>query len=290
MQFLLDALVNGVILGSQYALIAAGLALIFGVAGIVNFAQGELYMVGAYALYVGQASLGLPYWLAAIGSVVFMMVFGVGFYTAIVRPVAKAGWQKQLVATLAASVLFVNLAIVLAGSLPKVVHSPLVDNVVAIGSVRFSQQRILVVVCTLLSFLALYVMLKHTKWGKAMRALAQNQSACAVVGIPVHRAGLLAVVIGCALAGVAGATIPLLSNVTPTMGLLLTIKAFAAVIMGGFGNVTGAIVSAFALGIAEALAMGYISTAYADVFVFGVLILVLLLRPHGLFGRAVRVA
>jgi branched-chain amino acid transport system permease protein len=123
-----------------------------------------------------------------------------------------------------------------------------------------------------------------------MRALAQNRAACAAVGIPVHRTSLLAVVTGCALAGVAGALIPVLTNVLPTMGLLLTIKGFAAVIMGGFGNVTGAIVSAFVLGIVEALATGYVSSAYADAFVFGVLILVLLLRPRGVFGRAIRVS
>jgi len=290
MGFFLDQVVNGAILGSQYALIAAGLALIFGVAGIVNFAHGELFMVAAYALYLAESALGLPYAAAAVFTVIVMVPVGALFYGVVIRPVAGAGWQKQLVATLAASIVIVNLAIVLAGSLPKIVNSPLAARVAVVGGVHFSLQRVLIVGCTLLSFAALHMFLMRAKWGKGMRALAQNRAACAAVGIPVHRMGLLAVVIGSAFAGVAGALIPVLSNITPTMGLLLTIKGFAAVIMGGFGNVTGAIVSGFALGLVEAMAMAYVSSAYADAFVFGALILTLLLRPQGLFGHAVRVS
>ena len=290
MGFFLDQVVNGVILGSQYALIAAGLALIFGVAGIVNFAHGELFMVAAYALYLGESALGLPYAAAAVFTLIVMVPVGALFYGVVIRPVAGAGWQKQLVATLAASIVMVNLAIVLAGSLPKIVNSPLATRVAVVGGVHFSLQRVLILGGTLLSFAALHTFLMRTKWGKGMRALAQNRAVCAAVGIPVHRMGLLAVVIGSAFAGVAGALIPVLSNITPTMGLLLTIKGFAAVIMGGFGNVTGAIVSGFALGLVEAMAMAYVSSAYADAFVFGALILTLLLRPQGLFGHAVRVS
>ena len=290
MEILLDQLVNGLTRGAEYALVAAGLALIFGVVGIVNFAHGEFYMVGAYALWVGQSTLGLDYPLAALVAVLAMIVFGAAFYGVVVRNVVGLGWQNQLVATLAASILLVNLAIVMAGSLPKFVYSPLVTEVVRIGNVTFSLQRLLILGCAFIAFAGLYVLLKYTKPGKAMRALAQNRDACVVVGIPVHRIGLLAVMVGAGLAGVAAVIIPVLSNVHPTMGLIVTIKAFAAVVMGGFGNVTGAIVAAFVIGVIEALGVGYISSAYGDAFVFGLLILVLLVRPRGVFGRAIRVS
>jgi branched-chain amino acid transport system permease protein len=219
-----------------------------------------------------------------------MTAFGAVFYQVVVRRVVAIGWQNQLVATLAASILLVNLAIVSAGSLPKFVYSPLVSEVVNVAGMTFSLQRVLIIACALASFAGLYVLLRYTKPGKAMRALAQNREAAIVVGIPVHRIGLVAVMTGAGLAGVAAATIPVLSNVQPTMGLIVTLKAFAAVVMGGFGNVTGAIVSAFVIGVVEALGVGYISSAYGDAFVFGILILVLLIRPHGVFGRAIRVS
>ena len=290
MEILLDQLVNGLTRGAEYALVAAGLTLVFGVVGIVNFAHGEFFMVSAYVLYVGQSALGLPYALAALLAVIAMALLGALFYGVVIYRVVGVGWQSQLVATLAASIILINLAIVIAGSLPRFVYSPLADTTVSLGSAQFSLQRVLVIVCALLAFAGLYVFLRYAKLGKAMRALSQNREASQVVGIPIHRVGMAAVVLSAMLAGVAGATIPILSNVAPTMGLPVTLKAFAAVVMGGFGNVPGAIVSAFALGLIELLGTGYLSSEYGDAIVFGVMIVVLIFRPHGLFGRPMRVA
>ncbi len=288
MQILLDQLANGLTRGAEYALVAAGLALIFGVVQIVNFAHGEFYMVGAYALLVGQEALGLPYAVGALLTIVFMGLFGALFFLTVVKRIMGRGWQAQLVATLAASVLLVNLAIVLAGSIPQTVVSPLATNILTLGTVHFSAQRALVMVLAIVAFALLYVLLRFTKIGKAMRAISQNREAAIVVGIPPDRVALAAVTLGSLLAGVAAATIPPLSNVSPTMGTIVTLKAFAAVVMGGFGNVVGAVISAILLGIIEALGVGYISSEYGDAIVFGAMILVLLLRPYGLFGRPSR--
>ena len=288
MEILLDQLINGLTRGAEYALVAAGLALIFGVVRIVNFAHGEFYMVGAYALFLTQSVLGLDYPLAALLMVVVMVPFGALFYGLVIHRVIGLAWQNQLVATLAASILLVNLAIVSAGSVPKFVYSPLVTEVASLFDVTFAWQRVLILGCAVAAFVGLYVLLKYTRPGKAMRALSQNREACVVVGIPVHRIGLITVMVGAGLAGVAAATIPVLSNVHPAMGLVVTVKAFAAVVMGGFGNVTGAIAAVFVIGIVEALGVGYVSSAYGDAFVFGILILVLLVRPQGVFGRAMR--
>lgn len=288
MQIVLDQIVIGLTRGAEYALVAAGLSLIFGVLQIVNFAHGEFYMVGAYALLFAETKLGLAYPLASLLAVSLMLGFGAAFYWVAIDRIISKGWQVQLVATLAASILLVNLVGVIAGPLPTEVQSPLTSVVITAGTVHFALQRVLVIACAVIAFTLLYCMLAYTKLGKAMRALSQNPDAAAVVGISARRIGLATVLTGAVLAGVASVTIPPLGNVSPTMGSLPTIKAFAAVIMGGFGNVTGAIVSAFILGLVEALGIGFVSSQYGDAFVFAVMILVLMLRPHGLFGRIAR--
>ncbi|GAA3928406.1 branched-chain amino acid ABC transporter permease [Actinomadura viridis] len=288
MNGLIEQLINGLTLGSQYALVAAGLALIFGVLEIVNFAHGELVMIGAYLLHAAGTYLDLPYPLAAVTTVAAMAAVGALFYVTVIRRILERGWQVQLVATLAVSIVLINLAIVVEGSLPKVAYSELGTRTVTIAGTQVSVQRFVVLLSMAATFGVLIWFLRSTRTGRAMRALAQNREAAAVVGIPVQRIGLVTVVIASCMAGIAAATMTPLYSAHPTMGTLLAIKAFAAVIMGGFGNVSGAVVSGFALGIAEALAIGYVSSAYADVLVFSVMIAVLLVRPHGLFGRAVR--
>lgn len=288
MSGLVDQLVNGLTLGSQYALVAAGLALVFGVLEIVNFAQGELVMVGAYLLYAGSAYLGLPYPVAALATVAGMVVVGIAFYLVVVHRILHRGWQVQLVATLAVSIVLVNLATVVEGSLPKTVYSEQSVHTVQLAGTTVAVQRLVVLGVTAVTFGLLVVFLHRTRTGRAMRALAQNREAAVVVGLPAARIGLVTVATAAALAGVAAATITPLYSASPTMGTLLAVKAFAAVIMGGFGNVGGAVLSGFVLGVSEALAIGYVSSAYADVIVFSVMIAVLLVRPHGLFGRVVR--
>lgn len=288
MTYLVDLLLNGLTLGAEYALVAAGLALIFGVLEIVSFAHGELFMVGGYLLYVFIARGRVAYWAAAPAVVLGMIVVGAVFYAVVVRRILNRGWQVQLVATLAVSIVLVNSAIVVMGSSPKLVGSPLSGVILHLGSIRLSEQRLLVVGAAIVAFAGLYWVLGFTKTGKAMRAVAQNREAATVVGIPIQRIGLAAVVTSSALAGVAAATIAPLYNLQPTMGQLVIVKAFAAVIMGGFGNVTGAIVAAVVLGVVEALTIGYVTSDYADVLVFGVMLLTLLFRPQGLFGRVVR--
>jgi branched-chain amino acid transport system permease protein len=289
MGFLVSQLANGVTNGAAYALLAGGLTLIFGVLGIVNFAHGEFYMLGAYAMYLCYAVLGLDYAVAAVVAVLAMAVVGVVFYAVVLRRLLPAGWQPQIVATIAVSLLLINLVTIQTDALPKFVPSPLTNIGLSIGGARFSLQRVLVLACALLAFLGLYVMLRRTKPGKAMRALSQNPEMCKVVGIPEHRIGMLAVVLGIMLTGVASVTIAPLALITPSMGAFPTLKAFAAVVMGGFGYVGGAIASGFILGIAEALAVGYVSSQYGPAFLFGIMILVLLIRPHGLFGRGSRI-
>ncbi len=284
---LVPQLVNGVTLGAQYSLIVVGLSLIFSVVGIANFAQGEIFMVSAFIL-LGLEEAGLPYSVAGVLTVVAAAGVGGLFYGLVVRPVVERGWQSQIIATLATSLLLVNLAIVVMGSLPRLTSSPLTGTTVSVAGSTVSVQRILVLGATAVAFVLFGGLLRRSKVGAAMRAVSQNREAAVIMGLPVHRVELYAVVLGCMMTAVAAVLVSPLGNVTPTMGSMLTLKAFAAIVMGGFGNLLGPVVSAFAIGLIEVLASGYVSSAYADAIVFAVMIVVLVARPRGLFGKAVR--
>jgi branched-chain amino acid transport system permease protein len=282
-----EQLINGLSLGAIYALVAVGLAMVFGVLEIVNFAHGEFFMIASYLFFVLYVTAQLPYAVAGLLTVVLMGIFGSLFELLVIRPVVHRGWQTQLVATLGASVLFVNAAVVIFGTFPLRATTPLMSQLWTVGNIQISEQRVLLFVVTVISFAALQVFVRSTKLGKAMRAVSQNREACAAMGIDVQRVAIATFAIGTALVGVAAALAAPLSNITPTMGTLLTIKAFAAVIMGGFGRVSGAIISAFILGIAESFAIQYISSGYVDAVAFLIMIATLLFRPYGLFGRSV---
>ncbi len=289
MEVLSAQLLNGLTAGAEYAMVAAGLALIFGVLGVLNFAQAELYMIAAYATFIIEVQLQLPYLVAVALAVAIMVGVGVLFYKLVLERVMTRGWQAQLVATLAVSILLVNFATVTSGPVARLISSPLVAISVPILGSHVSVQRLFVMGVAALVFTGLYLVLSRTRIGKAMRAMAQNPEAAAVVGIPIGEVGLVAVVLASALCGVAAATIAPLYTVSPTMGKLVLAKAFAAVIVGGFGSVWGAVIAAIGIGLLEALVIGYVTSEYANLVVYGVMILVLLFRPQGLLGKVVRV-
>ncbi len=285
METLLLQLFNGLATGSLYALIAAGLALIFGVVEIVNFAHGEFYMVGGYILYVFLILLNFPYWISAILVIGAMSLFGVLFEYLVIRPVIHRAWWVWLVATLGTQVILTNLVIIIFGLFPKNTPTPYAVAILQIGFFRISQQRLFVLVVGVLVFVLLHLFVRRTKLGKAMRAVSQNREMCPVVGIDVQKVALVTFAIGSALCGVASVLSAPLLNVVPTMGVFYTTKAFAAVIMGGFGRVNGAIAAAFLLGIAEALVSQYISSLYVNALSFLLMLLVLVCRPSGLFSQ-----
>jgi branched-chain amino acid transport system permease protein len=282
-----EQLINGLSLGAIYALVAVGLAMVFGVLEIVNFAHGEFFMIASYLFFTLYVTAQLPYAAAGLLTVLVMAVFGAVFELLIIRPVVHRPWQTQLVVTLGASVLFVNAAVVIFGTFPQRAPTPLVAQLVTVGGIQISAQRLLLFALTVLAFVVLQLFVRNAKLGKAMRAVSQNREACAAMGINVQHVAIATFAIGSALVGLAGALAAPLSNITPTMGTLLTIKAFAAVIMGGFGRVSGTIIAAFILGIAEAFAIQYISSGYVDAIAFLIMIATLLFRPYGLFGRTV---
>ncbi len=293
MEILIEQILNGIILGSQYALVATGLALIFGVVGIVNFAHGEFFMAGAYIFFLLYRTETISGYFIAVGiAIAIMFIFGMLYERVIIHRLLERSVYSQIVATLATSIILMNLGILIFGTTPRVTPTILSKTILSLSYIKISYQRLSIFLVTALVFIGLTLFLQKTKIGKAMRAISQNREASEIYGIEVQKVAAIAFGIGSGLVALAAGFMSPLFNILPTMGSLLTLKAFAAVIMGGFGNVKGAIFAAYMIGIAEALAVGYghyinIESAYKDAFAYGALILVLLIRPQGLFGKKV---
>jgi branched-chain amino acid transport system permease protein len=283
----IEQLVNGLTLGAHYALVAVGLALVFGVARLVNFAHGEFFMLGAYVLYFAYGVFHLPYALAVLLAVLALGVFGALFHLLIYQPVMHRVWHVQLIATLAASFILANGAIIALGSTQRSAATPLVTEVLTIANVHVAYQRLLVLGVAVIAFVGLQFFIQRTRYGRAMRAIAQNREAAQVLGVDLARVTLLTFVLSAALTGLAAGLVAPLYLIFPTVGSLLTLKAFAVVVIGGMGNATGALIAAFIVGLAEALGAGYVSVEYRDAIAFLLMIVVLLWRPLGLMGRRV---
>ncbi len=278
-------ILNGIIIGGSYVLIALGLTLIFGILDAINLAHGEVYMLGAFVLYYLFGLWGVNYWVALVLAMGIIALFGVGVEKMFFRPLRKQPLLNTMLVSIALAILLQNLAMIFWGSDPKVVKTTMSEEVIRIWRVSLTVQRLLVIVVGSILIIGLHLFIEKTKIGKAMRAVAQDKDAASLMGIGIDRVYTVTFAIGSALAAAAGALIAPIFQIFPTMGFVPFIKAFTVVILGGLGNVIGAIYAGLILGIAESLGAAYISTAYKDTFAFMILILVLLFRPSGLMGR-----
>jgi len=284
---LISQLINGVVLGSVYALLSLGLTMIFGILGIVNFAQGELYMLGAYVGFFLIVMQKVPFLLALLISMLVMRVFGLLIERFPFRPIQEKADENMILATVGLSVFLMNGAILLFGADPRRVETPFSDLFIHLGAFSISMQRILVFTVTVVLIILLTFIIRKTRMGKAMRACQQDLNAARIVGIDTKRVSMVTCFIGSALAAAAGVLIAPLFLVSPVMGLKVIAKAFVIVILGGLGNVAGAIMGGFIIGIAENLTAGFISSDLKDIVPFTILILILLLRPQGIFGKQI---
>ena len=287
--FLIQLLLNGLVVGVIYALVAIGLSLIFGVLEIVNFAHGEFYMLGAIAAYFLSTHLGLGYWPTVALALAGGLCVGYLIYELLLVRIEGAGFERSILLTLGLSMVLQNLSIFLFTTTPKMLQGPLTYTNIEFGGVQVPLLRVFALLVGIASFVALYLVLHRTRMGKAMRGVAQNRDAALMVGIDPRAVSRLAVAIGIGLSGVAGAALAPVYAVHPLMGFSFVFKAFAIVIIGGLGNVTGAAIVAVVLGVLESLIAGFLPQVMVDGMAFSAMILVLLLRPQGLFGRGVRV-
>lgn len=286
MAVFIQQVINGLTLGSVYALLAIGFSLIFGVLNLVTFAHGEVYMVGAFA---GLLMLVLMPWNLPLALVVGLVVaFGLGLLVERVsfRPFRGAPHMTTLLSTIGVSITLQNAAILLLGAETKSIANPLQLGHLFIGSSRISSLQLMIILVSLAMVWGLTLFIGRTKLGRAMRAVSQDLEIARLMGIPSVRITALAFGIGSALAGMAGVLIGIYYNAfSPLMGVDAGMKAFAATVLGGLGSIPGAVLGGLILGLAEGMTAAYLDPAYRDVVGFVILIAVLILRPRGLMGR-----
>jgi len=285
---ILSQLLNGILTGSIYALVAVGLALVFGVLGVINFAQGENFMLGAFAAWAAVTFLHVPYEIAIVVALAFSVALAVVVSVTIMERLASASFELGVLATIGLYMIYQNTVQLLAGGTFKAFPRGWSD-LVGVWGLSLPIQRVVILAFTVLTFIALELTIRKTRFGKAVRAVSQNKEACLVAGIDVEKVVRYTFVLGIGLAGVAGALMgPVVLSIYPAMGQPFTLKAFAIVAIGGLGNMTGAFIGAFLLGIVESFVVGFAGLGYRDAVAFVALVVVLMWRPLGLFGSKVR--
>ena len=282
-------LINGIQTGSVYALVAIGYTMVYGIAKMINFAHGDIIMVGSYVALLFFQSSGLPVWGVVLATALVSAVLGVVIERLAYKPLRGGSRLATLITTIGVSFLLQNLFLLLCGSSPKPFPNHFTGEGFTVGGVTISRLTATTVLVTVVLMVLLTVFVNRSRAGKAMRAVSEDQGAAQLMGINIDTSISLTFAIGSAMAAVAAvlysSTYPLIN---PYMGSMLGLKAFIAAVIGGIGVIPGAMIGGFIIGIAEALIKGYISSALSDAIVFGLLIVVLLVKPTGLLGKAER--
>lgn len=283
MELFSQLMVNGLVIGLTYALFAVGLTLIFGILHMANFAHGEFYMLGAFGAFILQNELGFGYFTSAIITIIVIGILAFVLEKYVLSSLVDKEHLNSLLATFGLSIILLNLVIILYGNTPRQIATPF-EDVVQIGTVFITQQRLFVLILGTLLIIIVGIFMKMSKWGKWMRAVSQNSMGAKVSGIPIKRVYIITFVIGTVLATIAGILIGPTTYAVPYMGTSIMLKGFIIVILGGLGSVPGAILGALILGIGETTAATFLGNSWRDLLGFAMLILILLIRPQGIFG------
>jgi branched-chain amino acid transport system permease protein len=287
--------VNGVTWGSVYALIALGYTMVYGILRLINFAHGDVYMLGAFFAYytarIAGAALSPSPGHAVLVLIAAMVGCGiVGFFIErfAYKPVRKSSRLAALITAIGVSLLLENGGVLLFGADPKFFPQIIPSSNIALGNgVTISNQQIIILVVAFGLMLALRFIVMNTRVGKAMRAVSHSHTAAALMGISVDRIITFTFVLGSMLAAAAGVLVALQNpKIEPYMGIMPGLKAFVAAVLGGIGNIPGAVIGGLVMGIAEVMVVGYLSPTYRDAIAFVLLIVILLVRPAGILGKA----
>ena len=286
MRNVLEQLINGLSTGSIYSLIALGYTMVYGIAKMINFAHGDIIMVGAYALYVVSLLLHIPVIPSMILTVIICAILGITVEKVAYKPLRKAPPLAVLITAIGVSYFLQNLSLLIFKATPIPFQSVIQVPSISIGGLNISGVTLVTLIITIISMVILTLFINKTKAGSAMRAVSEDKGAAELMGINVNRTISMTFAIGSALAAVAGILyICQYQSLRPTLGALPGIKAFVAAVLGGIGNVPGAMLGGIVLGIIESMSKAYISTELSDAIVFGVLVIVLLVKPTGLLGK-----
>lgn len=284
-----EFVVLGIVIGGIYALIAVGVTLIFGVLDVINVAHGEFFATGGYIVVLAVVLLGLGPVVGVAAAAAGCFVLGLAIYPLLIAPLKahlgrRPAGPLYLVLTLGLSIFMQNILLAIAGG-DYLQVPPFLGGVLDLDFTMVSYHRVLILTVSTGALIALFVFLRFHRDGLALRAVAQNPDAAQSVGINLPRTFALTIAISVSLAGIAGALLAPLVTVYPSVGFQLTIKAFAITILGGMGNVLGALIAAFVLSITESLAGLILPAEWQSIIAFSVMILVLLVRPQGIGGR-----
>lgn len=284
----LQLLFTGIGVGSIYVLVALGFALIYRATNVVNFAQGDFAMLGAFSMVVLTIDLGLPYWFGILVTLVLMSGLGALFNLAVYYPLRNRSFLPVIISTIGASILLENGVLATYGPRPQTLDSMFPDLPgLSIGDVFLDSQYIVILVVAVAMVALQYLFFERTLIGKKMQATSQDKEMASLLGIPVMTMIMITFMYSAALGSLAGILVAPVLFVTVNMGSTIALKAFAASIIGGFGDVKGAIVGGLALGVIETFGAAYVSVPYKDAFAFLVLFAFLLVRPRGIFGEPI---
>jgi branched-chain amino acid transport system permease protein len=282
---LIQALLYGLAYGCIYILLATGLNIIFGVMKLVNFAHGQLLMIGAYIAFTVTTALGLNAYIAMLVAMGAVALIGIGVERLTFRKVLGTDKLNEIFVSLGLIYVFENAADLLWGNTPQQIPSPLEGMQLSLGGVNIRYDILLAILIVIVILVALFLLLKKTKIGLAMRATSQKSTASMLMGVNIEKVYLITFALGAALAGASGALYGIIFNFSPTIGALPTIKAFAIIIIGGLGSIPGAIIGGLLYGIAETTAVYLLGGVWRDAVAFALLIIVLIIRPTGIFGE-----
>lgn len=286
----LSYLINGISLGSIYAIIALGYTMVYGIARMLNFAHGDIIMVGGFAIFTIVSTMGLPPFLGILVAVAVCTVLGVTIERVAYRPLRGASSLAVLITAIGVSYLLQNVALLIFGSNARQFTSvvTLPNLKLADGALTISSVTIVTIISCIVIMAALTSFINKTKIGQAMLAVSEDNGAATLMGIDVNRTIAITFAIGSALAAIAGALLcSTYPSLTPYTGSMPGIKAFVAAVFGGIGSIPGALIGGILLGVIENLSKAYISSQLSDAIVFSVLIIVLLVRPTGILGRKI---
>jgi branched-chain amino acid transport system permease protein len=288
LEIIVQAVVNGLLIGGVYALVSIGVTLIFGVVKIVNFAQGEFVMIGMYISYFLATYLGIDPLLSLFVSMPVLFVAGVFIQHFLIRRVLTLGDMPQIFLTFALSLFLLNIALLLFTANYRTVETPYSEAALHIGPIYIAVAKLVAFAVAMALSAALWIFLRSTDLGKAMRAAAQNPSVAMLMGINTDRVFCVAVGVALALAGAAGSLLMPFYPAYPMVGQVFVLMAFVAVVLGTLGNVVGALIASLMMGVAESLGIQFVGADSGLIVVFVMLLATLAVRPSGLFGAWTR--
>ncbi|UFJ43019.1 branched-chain amino acid ABC transporter permease [Brevibacillus humidisoli] len=284
MELFFQQMVNGLVVGSIYSLVALGITLIYGIMQLPNFAHGHLYMLGAYLTLSMMSLYGSAYWPAILVSVAVMVVFGMLLERLVFRPLHNAPHINAMIAAVGVMLFLESAARKIWGADYRRLESPY-EDVMNLFGLTITQQRAIIILAAIVLMVGLNLFLKRTVIGATIEAMAQNREGAFLVGINANKVSLLTFGIASGLAAAAASLAAPINLVYPSMGAMVNLKAFVIIVLGGMGSIPGAVLGGYILGLAESMSGTYLNSEYKDLIAFVILVLILTLKPTGLFAK-----